>query len=71
LGAQALDLGLIDRFGSVDALVRELGGERARPRVFRQRRRSLLRRLPRLAVETVVETVLDVLEERAARPRLR
>lgn len=66
LGEKALALGLIDRFGDVDALVRELGGDRARPRVFRHRRPFLLRRLPRIAVDAV----LDALEERAIRLRL-
>jgi signal peptide peptidase SppA len=61
LGDQALTLGLIDRLGDVDGLVRELGGDRARPRVFRQRRRFLLRRLPRLAADVA----LDAIEERA------
>ncbi len=60
LGDEALTLGLIDRLGDVAALVREIGGERARPRVFRPRRPSLLRRLPRLAADAM----LDALEVR-------
>jgi len=66
LGEQALALGLIDGLSDLDALVRELGGERAVARRFSPRRRGLLRRLPRMAVEVV----LDALEDRAWRARL-
>jgi signal peptide peptidase SppA len=66
LGERALRLGLIDGLADVDGLVRELAGDRARPRVLRTRRRGLLRMLPRM----VIEVALDVLEERAMRPRL-
>lgn len=66
LGEQALVRGLIDGISDVDGLVRELGGDKARPRVFRPRPPGLLRRLPRLAVEAV----LDAAEERGARPSL-
>jgi ClpP class serine protease len=65
LGERALALGLIDRFGDVDGVVREVGGERARAQVFRPRRRGLLSRLPRLAVEAV----FDALEARSG-PKL-
>ncbi len=67
LGDEALTLGLIDRLGDVGTLVRELGGDRAKPRVFRPRRPSLLRRLPRFAAEAV----LDALEARAGWWRVR
>jgi len=60
LGERALEAGLIDGFSDVDALVRGLGGERAVPRRFAPRRRGLLRRLPRI----FVTAVLDTLEER-------
>jgi ClpP class serine protease len=60
LGARALEAGLIDRLGDVDALVRELGGKRARAETFRPRRRGLLSRLPRLTAEAL----LEVAEER-------
>ncbi|MCW3477204.1 S49 family peptidase [Limobrevibacterium gyesilva] len=60
LGSRAKDTGLIDRFGDIDSLVREIGGKKARPQTFRPRRRSLLARLPR----TLVEAALDVAEER-------
>jgi len=60
LGEQALAAGLIDGFSTVEELVRQLGGERARPRMIAPKRPRLALRLPRLAVESVV----DVLEER-------
>ena len=66
LGERALALGLIDRFGDLDAVLREVGGERATPLVFRPRRRSLLRRLPGMAVDAAVEAI-----EARAGPRLR
>lgn len=59
-------LGLIDGLSDLDALVRELGGERAVARRFSPRRRGLLRRLPRMAVDVV----FDALEDRAWRARL-
>jgi ClpP class serine protease len=61
LGAGALEAGLIDRLGDVDAVVRELGGRRAKAQMFRLRRRGVLARLPRLAAEAL----LDALEERS------
>ncbi|MEA2771837.1 MAG: hypothetical protein QOD93_4799 [Acetobacteraceae bacterium] len=67
LGEQALALGLIDGLSTVDELVRELGGERARPRRIAQKRSRLSLRLPRLAVDAV----LDALEERVTRITLR
>lgn len=67
LGEQALARGLIDGFETIDDLVRQLGGDRARPRRFAPRRQRLLARLPRLGVDTL----LDALEERAWRINLR
>jgi ClpP class serine protease len=61
LGERALELGLIDGFADIDSLARKLGGERIKTRVFRARRRGLLSRLPRMAVDAVV----DALEERS------
>ena len=52
--------GLVDGLTSVDELVRTLGGDRARPRRFRARRRFSLARLPRL----MAEAMLDLAEER-------
>ncbi|HEY6433036.1 MAG TPA: S49 family peptidase [Acetobacteraceae bacterium] len=63
LGERALTLGLIDGFADVDGLVRELGGDRARPNVLRPRRRGLLRMIPRMAIDAT----LDAVEERRAR----
>jgi signal peptide peptidase SppA len=61
LGVRAVELGLIDRIGDLDALVRELAGKRGAARVFRPRRRGLLSRIPRLAAEAAI----DAVEERA------
>ena len=60
LGDQAQRLGLIDGFADVDSLVRQLAGEKARPNVLRQRRRGLLKMLPRM----MVDAAWDALEER-------
>jgi ClpP class serine protease len=66
LGERALERGLIDGFADIDSLVRKLGGERARARVFRPRRRGLLRRLPGFAVDAM----LDAIEDRSWRSSL-
>lgn len=63
LGEQALAVGLIDGFATVENLVRDLAGDRARPRRIAPKRSRLALRIPRLALETA----LDVLEERAWR----
>jgi signal peptide peptidase SppA len=60
LADRARALGLVDRFGDLDTEVRAIGGERARPRLFRPRRRGLLGRLPRI----MADALLDALEER-------
>ncbi len=60
LGSRGVELGLVDGLTSVDELVRVLGGDRARVRRFRVRRRFSLARLPRL----VAHALLDVMEER-------
>ena len=67
LGERALELGLIDGFGDIDSLVRTLGGAKARARVFRPRRRGLLRRLPGM----MVDALLDAIEARSWRVELR
>jgi signal peptide peptidase SppA len=67
LGEQALALGLIDGFSTVDELVRQLGGDRARARRIAPRKARLLARLPRLTLDMV----LDALEERSWRMHLR
>ena len=63
LGERALACGLIDGFADLDGLVRELGGKRAKPNVFRPRKRGLLARLPRMAVDAM----FDAAEKRRAR----
>jgi signal peptide peptidase SppA len=67
LGEQALALGLIDGLSTVDELVRDLGGDRARARRIAPKRQRWALRLPRLALDTA----LDVLEDRAWRINLR
>ena len=51
---------MVDSLTSVDELVRTLGGDRARARRYRARRRFSLARLPRL----LAHGLLDVMEER-------
>ena len=63
LGEQALALGLIDSLTTIEALVRILAGDRARPRRIGPKRSRLALRLPRLAVDAAI----DALEERAWR----
>ncbi len=68
LGTQAKGLGLIDRFGSVDSLVRELAGARARPVILEPKRpRGLLKLMGRSATEAA----WDIAEERLLSPGLR
>jgi ClpP class serine protease len=67
LGEQGLAMGLIDGLSTVDELVKQLGGDRAHPRRIAPKRSRLSLRLPRLALDTV----LDALEERAWRINLR
>jgi signal peptide peptidase SppA len=67
LGEQALTLGLIDGFSTVDDLVRQLGGDRARARRIAPKRSRLLGRLPRLTLDLL----LDALEERSWRIEFR
>jgi len=67
LGDEALACGLIDGFASVDDLVHQIAGDRARPLRFAPRRPGWLARLPRLALEIM----LDVVEDRFWRLHLR
>jgi signal peptide peptidase SppA len=67
LGEQALALGLIDGLATVDELVRDLAGDRARPHRIAPRRPRFSLRLPRLALDTL----LDALEDRVWRIHLR
>ena len=59
LGEAGQALGLVDSLTSVDELVRTLGGERARPRRFRARRRFSLARLPRLMADALLDAALE------------
>jgi ClpP class serine protease len=59
LGERALECGLIDGFADIDSLVHRLGGGRIKSRVFRPRRRGLLSRLPRVAVDALVDAIED------------
>jgi signal peptide peptidase SppA len=67
LGEQALAAGLIDSLTTIEDLVQQLGGDRARPRRIAPKRPRLALRLPRLALDTA----LDAIEERAWRINLR
>ena len=68
LGERAKTLGLIDGFGDVDSVVKELGGEKAKPVWLRPRRpRGLLR----LLTQSAVEAALDTAELRLAALHLR
>lgn len=67
LGEQALAMGLIDGFATVEDLVRDLGGERTRPLRIAPKRPRLALRLPRMALDTV----LNAMEDRASRITLR
>ncbi len=67
LGAKGKEFGLIDGFGDVGSLVRQLGGEKAQARRFAPVKRSWWRQLPRLGVEAL----LDAADERAGRIELR
>jgi signal peptide peptidase SppA len=72
LGDRALELGLIDALGTLDETLRELGGEAARARLFRpRRRRGLLGRLPRLLARGVADAALDAWDARRGRIDLR
>ncbi len=55
LGERAVAVGLADGIGNVAALVRELGGEKARAVRIGPRRRGLLAWIPGLALDAVAE----------------
>lgn len=72
LGERALALGLIDGYGSVDSVAREIAGTRARTRTFRpRRRRPLLSRLPRLMARELVAAAREAAEELALRHEIK
>ena len=66
LGERAQKLGLIDRLSDLDTEVKAVGGSKAKPRLYKPRRRSLLSRLPRM----LADALFDAAEERA-RPGFR
>jgi signal peptide peptidase SppA len=68
LGDKAKILGLIDGFGDVDTLVKQLGGEKARPLWLRPKRP---RGLMRLLTRTAVETALEIAERESVTPKLK
>jgi ClpP class serine protease len=68
LGEKAKTLGLIDGFGDVDSLVKELGGNKAKPYWLRPRRQ---RGLLRLITRNAVTSILDIAEEKLLTPTLR
>jgi signal peptide peptidase SppA len=63
LGARAHELGLIDGFGDVDTVVKELGGAKAQPLWLRP---SPPRGIMRFFMRNAATTLLNTLEERAA-----
>jgi ClpP class serine protease len=67
LGEQALAAGLLDGLTTIEDLARDLAGARVRVRRFAPKSGGLLRRLPRLGVDAV----LDGLEARSWRINLR
>lgn len=57
LGARAVELGLVDRLGDLDSVLRDIGGEKARAYVVRPRRRGWFARLPRMVAEEIVAAI--------------
>lgn len=57
VASRARDLGLIDGFDDLDAVVGRIGGRRAIAHVFRPRIRGFLRRLPRFATNAVLDAI--------------
>lgn len=68
LGTKAKALGLIDGFASVDSLVQEIGGQRAKPVMIEAKRP---RGLMRLVGRSAIESIADIAEERLMDPRVR
>jgi signal peptide peptidase SppA len=60
LADRGLKFGLVDGFGDVESVVKEIGGEKAKPRWFRPKPKGLLRRIPGLTAHAL----LDAAEER-------
>jgi signal peptide peptidase SppA len=68
LGDKAKTLGLIDGFGDVDSLVKQLGGPKAKPAYLKPKR---ARGLLRLITRSAVESALDIAEQKLITPTLR
>lgn len=68
LGTRAKALGLIDEFGDVEQVVKQLGGEKAKP-VWIKPKAS--KGLLRLLLRNATEVALDVAQERAATPLIK
>jgi signal peptide peptidase SppA len=57
VGTRARELGLLDGFDDLDAVVHRVGGRRAVARVFRPRVRGFLRWLPQRAVNVALDAI--------------
>ena len=68
LGSRAKALGLIDGFGDVEQIVKDLAGDKAKPVWIKPRRQK---GLLRLLLRSATAAALDVVEERAATPTLK
>jgi signal peptide peptidase SppA len=68
LGEKAKSLGLIDSFGDVDSVVKDLGGAKAKPAYLKPKRsRSLIR----LVTGTAIEAAMDIAEQKLLTPTIR
>ncbi|GLR68149.1 serine protease [Acidocella aquatica] len=68
LGERALSLGLIDGFGDVDTIVKQIGGKNAKPIWLRPKPP---RGIMRFLTNGIAESALDIAEERLSAPTLR
>ena len=59
LGARAAEVGLVDRLGDLDSVLREVGGAKARAYTVRPRRRGWLSRLPRMLAAEVLAAIQE------------
>jgi len=68
LGDKAKTLGLIDGFGDLDSLVKQLGGPKAKPLLLKPKRpRGIIRLLTRGSVNAII----DAAEQKLLTPTLR
>ena len=68
LGERAATYGLIDGFGDVDSVVKDLGGAKAKPVWLKPRRP---RGLMRLLTQSAMDSVLDAAEQRLSARQIR